>query len=692
MKKWIALFMVITLLTPIYSGALTPSTALGYDNKTAHREFNRAIVDKFVERSARLPEFQSYFFSLDSVDLKGPVITKSGWWDPTTEEKELTAREWIIEGGYTADEPEVPAAYRHFYDPLGLNNGKKYLTDINRALAVFNPEVDAIFWHFYGNDPNGINEWTWENGKKYIINALQSADEATRNGYLARAFRCLGEVLHNTADMGCPPHVRNDAHGGYPGLGGSDPYESGFNPAWGNKYAGGACDPNLKSLFTGATTAIEINKAMAEFTNEYFFSQDTISGTGVETYTSRNGMKDYPSPKLEKLEYEDDSFNYVYTFPSGRKVQLCNDQSVFLGYITRNFRAAPRVTLRNVESQATELVPAIVEAGVNVMRNFIPRFEITVRFDPEQKELSGEIKHIPTDEYPNTINYSGPVKFLVNNRVSKIEAQASGGKFSVKAPDLKGSEKVVAYISFGGIQIRSPEADTAMAEITFSTEWSETTDPERFHGYTEFDSPDDKDDEPEHYELWYTGPKVVTNLFLSGTIRGPAGTGVKTMEEWGKCAATVYCVKNKELDVELKLSYSVEPSEWVWDAKVLDYGRGAPTYDALQFTFEGFRYELTDNRPEEKKKIELPDIAVVSFDKAKREYTIRFKFDPKFHFEGDPITEGLHIYLYPIISCISGTTQGPCSKPQWDRFNERGDIVATASARYVVDIDFWEDY
>lgn len=684
MKKWISVFIIVSLLMPIFAGALTPSPALGYDNKTAHREFNRAIVDRFIKQSALLPQFEYYTFSLDSVDLKGPVITKSGWWDPTIEERELTAREWIIEGGYTADEPEVPAAYRHFYDPLALNGGKKYLTDINRTLAVFNPEVDAIFWHFYGNDPNGVNEWTWENGKKYMIEALRTADEATRNGLLARAFRCLGEVLHNTADMGCPPHVRNDAHGGYPGVGGSDPYESGFNPAWVDKYAGGGCDPGLKSIFAGANTGIEINKALAEFTNKYFFSQDTVSGIGVKEYSSRNGMKDYPSPKLEKLEYEDESFNYLYTFPSGRKVQLCNDQSVFLGYISRNFRAHPRVTLKNVESQATELVPAIVEAGVNVMRNFFPRFEVTVRFDPQQKELSGEIKHIPTDEYPNTLTYNGPVRFRANNKTLKIEAQASGGKFSVKAPDLKGNEKVVAYISLGGVQVRSPESDTAMVEIPFSAEWSQTTTPGFFT---------DRYTGEGQCTARYSGPSIVMKLSLTGTIRGPAGTRVDTEDKakWGSFGATVYCVSNKELEVEAKLAYSFEPSEWVWDADLQCGGQPRPP-EGAQFRFAGFRYELTDNRPEETKKIELPNIAAVLFDEKSQEYTIRFKFDPRFHFAGDPITEGLHMRLEPIIFCQSTLTQGPCTQPLWDWFDEQGNVLATQSTAYYMDLDFWQDY
>lgn len=395
-------------------------------------------------------------------------------------------------------------------------------------------------------------------------------------------------------------------------------------------------------------------------------------------------MKDYPSPKLENLEYEDESFNYLYTFPSGRKVQLCNDQSVFLGYLTRNFRGHPRITLKNVQSQASELVPAIVEAGVNVMRNFFPRFEVTVRFDPQQKELSGEIKHITTDEYPNTLSYNGPVRFRANNKTLKIEAQASGGKYSVKAPDIKGNEKIVAYISLGGIVIRSPESDTATVEIPFSTEWNQTTTPGFWSEWYRYSQ------DGTQCHARYSGPSVVTKFMLTGTIRGPSSTRVENNEQWNKCGVTVYCGSNKELDVEMKLVYSIEPSEWVWDADIR-CGKQRPP-EGAQFRLEGFRYELMDNRPEEKKKIELPEIAQVSLDEKNREYTIRFKFDPKFHFAGDPITEGLHMKLEPIISCQSTLTDGPCTPPLWASFTEQGNLMALESAWYYIDIDFWQDY
>ncbi len=430
-----------------------------YDNKTAHRDFNTAIVTKFKSSVSGWSEFKNYDFKFDLVKLTGPAITQSGNLIVTTEDKSYTIKEWIKEGGYSADEPEAVAAYRHFYDPLA-NDGKTHLTDINTAGAQFNPNVDAVFWHFMGNDVSGNNEWSWYVAKDYMIKAISNIDEKFRNLYLAKAFRALGEVLHNTADMGCTPHVRNDAHGGF-GLGGSDPYEGGFQPSWIASFAGNTCDATLKSQFVAAPNAMEINKQLAKFTNKYFFSDETISGNGVEQYSSRNGKKDFADPKLDKLNYEAQTFNYNYDFPSGRKVQMCNDQSVLLGFLTSNYRSYPRITLKNCETQASELVPAILEAGVNVMRHFIPVLTISLEIKTQDKLIEGTIKHNATREYPNTINYNGKVGFLVDGKISTVITSASNGKFSVTETDKKfsGANKIIAYIELADITIKSGEYD-----------------------------------------------------------------------------------------------------------------------------------------------------------------------------------------------------------------------------------------
>lgn len=449
MKKILVIFSISIIIF---------TSAFSYDNNTAHRVFNSYIISKFKEDYKNWNEFKNYNFQLNFSSLKGPAITKSGWWSPTTTEENYTAEKWIIEGGYSADEPEVPAAYRHFYDPLAID-GKTYLTDLNKALSLFNPQIDAINWHFIGNDPTNPNDWTWILGKDYMVKALITNNETERNTYLAKAFRCLGELLHNTADMGCPPHVRNDAHGGM-GLGGPDPYESTFDPNLISLNYKATIEQSYKTYFDDpANSAIDINIELAKFTNKYFFSDETISGKGVETYTSRNGKKDYPTPKLEKLTYEEDNFNYYSIMPSGRKIEMCNDQSLLLGYLTQNFRSYPRVTKKNASSQATELIPMIVEAGKQVVRRFFPLFKIEISIDSKDKQLIGNIKHIPTKEYSSTINYNGKVGFKIDGQISNLTANASKGNFELTDLETKIplNKKVQAFINFADVTIVSDE-------------------------------------------------------------------------------------------------------------------------------------------------------------------------------------------------------------------------------------------
>lgn len=431
--------------------------AKGYDNKTTHREINHEIVLRFKTQKSEWTEFKNYNFGFDLVKVTGPAVVASGWWKITTDDRNLNLMDWIREGGYSADEPEVPAAYRHFYDPVSVE-GKTHLSDMNSALAQFNPSVDAVYWHFMGNDVNGMNDWNWHAGKDFMVKALAESNENLRSQHLAKAFRSLGEVLHNTADMGCPPHVRNDAHGGF-GLGGYDPIEGGFQSSWITSYSSGKCDANLAGSFKSANTAADVNKLLASYTNKNYFSDETISGTGVESYSSRNGKKNYPSPKLEKLNYVNESFNYVYNSPSGRQLQLCNDQSVLLGYLTQNFRSYPRVTYKNSESQASDLIPSIIEAGANVVRHFIPVLVISMDIKSSEKKIDGTIKNKPTNEYPNSLPYNGKVKFIVDGKISETTTSASNGTFSVTETDKKfaNAKKIEAFIELAGIMIKSDE-------------------------------------------------------------------------------------------------------------------------------------------------------------------------------------------------------------------------------------------
>jgi hypothetical protein len=200
---------------------------MGYGHTETHPMLNDIIVLKFLEKVSQssFPDkdkFKNYEFNWNNTEqpnLTGPAINKDFylWYSASDEvDKTFTPMKWISEGGWMEDEPWGPASICHFYDPVGLDNGKKYLTDcsgilerepILNALKVYNSR-DALTWA--KSDPD--HQYNWVNGKKFIIEALKEKDTEKRKRLMAQAYRCLGHVMHLVCDMGCTPHVRNDSH------------------------------------------------------------------------------------------------------------------------------------------------------------------------------------------------------------------------------------------------------------------------------------------------------------------------------------------------------------------------------------------------------------------------------------------------------------------------------------------------
>ncbi len=390
----------------------------GYGNKDMHPAINEPIVDAFVDRFVTglgSPDtFKHYVFVFDGSSVfEGPAVTNPGYFASTTGESMVTKtpKQWISHGGYSADEPEVPAALRHFYDPLGIDGGKKYLSDrgtywefiINNNLL--NPHIDAKDWALH----NSGNTWTWDKGKEWMRKALAEADETKRDQHMARAWRCLGETLHLVADMGCPPHVRNDSHAAPVGwtyriaLGDPDPYEELVKPSYVTEYAAGAADPALKTAVRAADRADVIFEELARFTNSNFFTAQTISGTGASTYQQIiRPSSPYASPKLEQLTYNPGTYKFTKAFPGGQTVVMCKDEGFFLQ------RTYPYMDAECVESQSAVLIPNIIEAGANVIRLFIPKLEVSISSAKEDGKVEGSVSLNADAEYSSGVDGGGP--------------------------------------------------------------------------------------------------------------------------------------------------------------------------------------------------------------------------------------------------------------------------------------------
>jgi hypothetical protein len=460
MKNRFASLAVLPLLAAVSNLGVR---AIAYDNYKAHPAINVAIVD-YVEYTLKnaFPATTAIDITVDKTMLKGPALTNAGFFEASTGEsdKEFRALDWIRHGGFSADEPELAAAVRHFYDPLRLS-GQSYLT--NRGTywegvysLPFNPGIDAIEWALGDTEKGSANNWTLMKGKDYLVLALTETDAVLRNGYLAKAFRCLGEVLHNTGDMGCPPHTRNDSHAaplGYDkgwALGSPDPYEELFDPAWASSFSDGSPDPELKAFFENATTVRSIDEKLAEFTNANFFTAQTINGLGRTEVKPVNEECIYPYPRLEDLDYRNEEFTYYKDFQSGRRVKMCKDKGYFRS------RTYPFIDKDCVESQARELVPDILCAGAHIVRLFIPKLSVEITTARPDGTLKGTISSARTDEYPIDIAYAGKVSIINDRTDSRIsEVDCGSGYFDTSVSGLKNGDRIVAEINFGGVRVRS---------------------------------------------------------------------------------------------------------------------------------------------------------------------------------------------------------------------------------------------
>lgn len=472
---------------------------LSYGNMKNHPTINKFIVKNFLKQQNKTifaaAKFKNYEFRLDKVKLKGNSITKSGLFNPgdieglkaeigaylssyaygdvtfTEELKEKTPLEWIEHGGYSADVPEVPASFRHFYDPTRADGSRHLTDDVNSKLMNLvqkqfkNPNTDGVTWALGSKGSFGALEhnYTWENGKKYMKGALEESNPEKRNNFMAKAWRSLGETLHMIADNGCPPHVRNDAHPSVPFslvsyFGNPDPYEELLDEM--QKSDDNILDafnsgvaPNAESeKFRKAKTAREIAHDLAVFTNSNFFTNETITGTdwkGNKVTQTTHPDYVYASPKLQAHDY---STNYYRKSIAGQEVLLCTDTWFFSKYpVSKTY---PYMDEECVKSQAKVLIPFIAEAGANVMKLFVPELSVKITSLSEDGSISGEISHKTDKEYTETIKYNGPVSVKTNTLDELGKFEAKNGRFSGRIKKVENAE-VHAEIEFGGIIVKS---------------------------------------------------------------------------------------------------------------------------------------------------------------------------------------------------------------------------------------------
>ncbi|PKL65081.1 MAG: hypothetical protein CVV32_05915 [Methanomicrobiales archaeon HGW-Methanomicrobiales-3] len=284
--------------------------------------------------------------------------------------REKTLSSWIIDGGFTADEPELYQGMRHFYDPK--NSAAPYLTDhqffsesVGLFMAHFNlgvygetdfPKITAVEWAF---DKSNANLYSYPYAKMYFKKALLSDDR--NNEYYGKAWRGVGETMHLVSDMTVPAHVRNDGHGiEYEYYEWDiDPYEA---TTHGGTIRANAGYPPARLNYNQDLQSMM--KSIALFTNEHFISQDTND--------------DYSLPDLTRPPSED---GYIHGIVDGNDYRVARSLSSWQKFL--DIRAMPNMLASNpsldekvLADQKRILIPTAIRGSAAVLDRFLPRFKV----------------------------------------------------------------------------------------------------------------------------------------------------------------------------------------------------------------------------------------------------------------------------------------------------------------------------
>lgn len=245
-----------------------PGAAFAYDDATTHPALTGLIVDFY----------------------------NAAYGNPITAQE----RQWIMEGSVLED--TAPRWINHFYDPVrkvgwsGDRAGGLYASLVRTfsflALSAEKPFA-AIDWV---NAPLIQQEYRFYEGDRTWSKAL----EYYADGNEEQAYKTLGYILHLLEDMSVPDHTRDDTHAPLKEVAGDEgsPYEE-YLVKYDPRSIGALRIVEALTQKKAAPVAKQSIQdylgSLAEYSNRYFFSKDTI-----------NDSK-YQNPKIIK---EDRDFAY----------------------------------------------------------------------------------------------------------------------------------------------------------------------------------------------------------------------------------------------------------------------------------------------------------------------------------------------------------------------------------------------
>jgi hypothetical protein len=437
-----------------------------WNNLGVHPSINELAYDSFV--SNWMPSDQY----LKQATLDGGLATGESWQPSDGTEwtyrkpsvtRDKSINEWLKEGGFSADEPELNMSLVHFYDPI---REPHYLTDyIETKLPDYigkasNPNTSAYQWAFESND----NPFSFISGEQNFLSALEHNVPNDIN--YGRAWRAVGETMHLISDMAVPAHVRNDAHIPYANL--WDPLEyftdagsvSTFCTLGQTHSATTDIGDYHTSYSNGGQDIRTLFKGLATWTNQNFFSLDTVPQ--YQSDKTPNGFTQYPNPKVtidpNITGYYTTTLDGISNFPLAR--------ASIAGLI---WKTPTLVVDQNVcAAQRSVLLPTAVKASAAVLDAFLPRFQVKidkVEADPTAPgtyAVTAHIQHIATREWPNDPTIRNGAHIVVDSKDIEIPSfkNLNGSdnlntiKYNITA---KEGSTVTIYYNFGGYKISSAD-------------------------------------------------------------------------------------------------------------------------------------------------------------------------------------------------------------------------------------------
>ncbi len=451
----ISLRIILALVIVLGSFSFNPTPAQAWEQGLSgtHEALNRQAALRFFKTVADNPKYASSPIDRTKSYMAPQVVSSSlAQSGLKVEQGALKFEEWVSNGGFSADEPEIWACVKHFYDPLSINGGPQ-LTDHTWLHGLLYEAVSAKRWAF----EDIINPYSWKQTLEYYKSAMEisedskisvipsegyrdpdvkvSSAEQARNVYMGKAFRGLGETMHMIGDMTQPAHNRNDSHPN----GDLDPIEStaNANTVWLVKDA--PVTPEADSDITAAANAIDMYEKIALFVNRNFYTDDTIydKASGVNP---RNWEGAYPHPQFSDLKLETGTGPKTYYKEfNGKHVRMA--QQTYSSYVLgttvwQDYIVPPSF----MYEQAEVLMPIAIKANAKLIDLFFPTMDLSMQVkentsgaaSANYKEfaITAPFKHNVASD-PDwqkaglSIQYSGPAELWVESGTGNSSSSAT---------------------------------------------------------------------------------------------------------------------------------------------------------------------------------------------------------------------------------------------------------------------------